>query len=75
MIRKVNLTSLPDHLKFLNLSASNFMGATISSEKIIVMATNTGPVKIMVRIDSGRKLSEVMSNAFAGVGIPINESD
>ena len=40
----------------------------------MVIPVNTGVVKMMALIDSGKKTKEVRNNALAGVGTPINES-
>lgn len=72
--RKVNLIWLCVHEKSLNFKANNSNGATNKNEKIIVMPVNTGVVKMMALIDSGKKTKEVRNSALAGVGTPINES-
>lgn len=72
--RKVNLIWLLAHEKSLNFRANNSKGATSNNENTIVIPVNTGAVKTIALIDSGKKTSDVKNNAFAGVGTPIKES-
>ncbi len=72
--RKVNLNLLFAQEKFLNFSEKSSMGDTINNEKITVIPVRTGVVNTIDRTESGKKTSEVMNMAFAGVGTPINKS-
>jgi len=72
--RKLNLILLFFHEKSLNFKANSSNGATSSNENTTVIPVNTGAVKIIALIDSGKKTNEVRNRALAGVGTPIKVS-